>query len=193
MSFSYRSAPAGKVIGILSLCELHRRFQAAVEISIDIFALYPSTQKIGPKKFAKRGRILRKSARLSQFSGQASEGIIDKIRHGFRDFVVITPATLVVKRMHPAAIVENDPKGFLIKLAEICNDGHKHVVDAFLMKCQSEMVVINSVMAALRSKDHGDHVFAKKFGTSVLALLAPMLSLGSDLAHTHGYLGGANL
>src|SRR5262245_60422638 len=45
------------------------------------------------------------------------------------------------------------------------------------------MVVIDDIMALLRSENDRDHMFAQEFGALCGAFLAPALSLGLHLAH----------
>src|SRR5262249_5780273 len=45
------------------------------------------------------------------------------------------------------------------------------------------MVVIDDIMALLRSENDGDHMFAQEFGALCCAFLAPALSLGLHVAH----------
>ena len=45
------------------------------------------------------------------------------------------------------------------------------------------MVMINDVMALLRSENYGDHMLAQEFGAFRVSLLAPVLSFGLNLPH----------
>src|SRR5262245_61497444 len=90
--------------------------------------------------------------------------------------------------MHPAAVVEHHPKGVLLQLAQVRHDCDEYVLDTFIVKRKGKMVVIDDIMALLRSKNYGDHVVAQEFGTFCGALLAPALSLSLDLTQADGDL-----
>ena len=90
----------------------------------------------------------------------------------------MTSAALIVKRMHPAAVIEHNPKGVLFQLAQIRHDRDEYVLDALFVKREGKMVVIDHVMALLRSENYGNHMLAQEFGAFRVALLAPVLSFG---------------
>jgi hypothetical protein len=56
------------------------------------------------------------------------------------------------------------------------------------------MVVINDIIPALWTKDHGDHMFAEKLFNflpafiTLYAFITPMLAFGFDLTHPNGEL-----
>src|SRR5262249_55471124 len=149
----------------------------------DVLALYPPAQKIGPEKFPERSRILGVATGAPEFTGQTAERIINEVADRFRNIGVITPATLIVERMHPAAVVEHHPKGVLLELAQVRHDGDEYVLNAFIVKRKRKMVMIDDIMVLLRSEDYGDHMFAQEFGALRGAFLAPALSFEVHLAH----------
>jgi hypothetical protein len=58
--------------------------------------------------------------------------------------------------MYPATIVQNDPEGSHVELAEVCHDADEHVFDAFVIERASNVVMIDNVMVILRPEDHRD-------------------------------------
>jgi hypothetical protein len=56
------------------------------------------------------------------------------------------------------------------------------------VKREGKMVMINDVMALLRSENYGDHMLAQEFGAFRVSLLAPMLSFGLHLPQADGDL-----
>src|SRR3984893_3787177 len=177
------ATPARKVIGVRPLGQFQGLLQSAVEILFDILALHPPTQEIGPEKFAEGGRILGVSTCKPEFAGQTTERIVDEVGDSFRNIRVITSAALIVEWMHPTAVVEHHPKGVLFQLAQVRHDRDEYVLDAFFVQREGKMVMINDIMALLRSKNYGDHVLAQEFGALGVAFLTPALSFDLHLPH----------
>jgi hypothetical protein len=121
--------------------------------------------------------------RRPEFSGQTPKRIIDEVGDSFRNIRVITSAALIVERMHPAAVIEHHPKGVLFQLGEVRHDRDKYGLDAFFVKREGKMVMINDIMALLRSENYRNHMLAKEFGALGVAFLAPALSFRLYLPH----------
>src|SRR3984893_12704856 len=177
------ATPARQVIGVRLLGQFQGLLQSGLEILFDVLALHPPTQEIGPEEFAEGGRILGVSTGKPKFAGQTTERIVDEFADSFRNIGVITSAALIVERMHPAAVVEHHPKGVLFKLAQVCDDRDEYVLDALFVKREGKMVMIDDIMALLRSENYGNHMLAQEFGAFRVALLAPVLSFGLHLPH----------
>jgi hypothetical protein len=90
--------------------------------------------------------------------------------------------------MRPIAILHDKPEGILIELAEIGNDCDSYILDTLIMQRACKMMMVNDVMPALWTEDHGDHMFAEKFVTFLCAFITPTLSFGLDLTHPDGDL-----
>jgi len=84
-------------------------------------ALHVPAQKVGPKEFAERRRVLGEAARAPQFASKRAERIVDEPIHRLRQ-VTVRSATAIHKRMRPIAIFHDVPEGILIELAKIGND-----------------------------------------------------------------------
>src|SRR5579863_2439401 len=69
----HRTAPARKEIGLLTLGEQQCGFDRVIEVVLDELALDPSPEKIRPKEFAERRRVLREPACPAQFAGERTE------------------------------------------------------------------------------------------------------------------------
>src|SRR5437660_7680751 len=80
------------------------------------------------------------SPRASQFAGQRTERIIHEVAHRFRNILVVATTTLVVKRMHPPAIVEDPPKSIRVDHAKVGDNRNQHVFDALLVKCARQVM-----------------------------------------------------
>src|ERR1700730_739256 len=172
------ATPARKVIGVRSLGQFQGLLQSAIEILFDILALHPPTQAIRPEKFAEGGRILGVSTGKPEFAVQTTERIVDEVSDSFWNIGVITSAALIVKRMHPAAVIEHNPKGVHFQLAQVRHDRDEYLLDALFVKREGKMVMIDDIMALLRSENYGNHMLAQEFGAFRVALLAPVLSFG---------------
>src|SRR2546429_447452 len=83
---------------------------------------------------AERGRILGVSTGKPEFAGQTPKRIVDEVDDSFRNVGIITSPPLIVKRMHPAAVVEHHPKGVLFQLAQVRHDRDEDVLDALFVK-----------------------------------------------------------
>ena len=75
------------------------------------------------------------------------------------------------------------PKGVLFQLAQVRHDRDEYVLDTFFVQRKGKMVMINDIMALLRSKNYGDHMLPQEFGALRLAFLAPALSFDLHLPH----------
>src|ERR1700678_565603 len=90
--------------------------------------------------------------------------------------------------MHPVAVVHHRPKLITIEAAQIGDDGHGDLLDALVVQCPRQMVMIDDVMPALGPLDHRDHVFAEELSALFRPGLAPALALGKNLPHADGDL-----
>src|SRR5690242_16922446 len=93
--FRQRTAPPGKVTGVLALGQFQSVFQRMVEIVLDGLAVHPAAQKVCPQKFAERRRVLGKSPGAPQLAGQGPERIVLKLAHRLGNILVCAPASLV--------------------------------------------------------------------------------------------------
>ena len=189
-SIRHRAGPAGQIVGIHSLGEPEGVLQGRVEILIHVLALHAATQKIGPEEFAERGGVLGVTAGAAQLSGEAAERIVDEPRHRFRNIAIVSATPVLVERVHPASIVEHHPESVSFELAEVGDHRDQHILHALLVKRAGEMVMIDDVVTLLGPEDYRNHVLAEKGAFLAAFHLAPMVTLGADLAHADSDLRG---
>ena len=101
----------------------------------------------------------------------------------FRQILVIAAMTAGVERVHPVAIVHDDPECVRLELAQIGDDSDRDVADLLLVKRTGEMMMVDHVVPVFRTEDHRDHVPAEKFAAVLGADLFPVLALRQNLAH----------
>jgi len=94
-----------------------------------------------------------------------------------RDRLVIAAFSAGVERVHPAAIVENDPERVLVEPAQIRHQRRQDMRHPFIVEGTGEMMVVGDVGARFGPEHHRDHVLAQKGAGPVIALLAPLLPL----------------
>jgi hypothetical protein len=134
--------------------------EGGLEVGLYGFALDPSTQKIRPQELAERRRVLGVPAGAPQFARQRAERIVNKPGHGLRQILVRTQAALVVVRMHPAVIVQDEPERIGLQRPEVFHHGNQYFFDAFVMQRQRHVVMIDDVVAVLGAKHDRDHMLA---------------------------------
>src|SRR3974377_2573452 len=91
------------------------------------------------------------SRRPAQFAGKRAKWIVDEIRNAFGNVTVVAPFALAVERMHPGTVIHHRPKGVLVECAEIGDQRHRHVLDAFFVECQRKMMMIDHVVTRFRT------------------------------------------
>ena len=69
-------------------------------------------------------------------------------------------------------VIEHDPEGILLQRTQIRDHADKHMLEAFLMECQSEVMVIDDVVPVSWTHDDRNHMTAQKLAD----LLADMRS-----------------
>src|SRR6516162_1824832 len=112
-----------------------------------------ASQKIRPKELAERRRILCKAAHATELTGERAIGIVPEIADGFWDVPVRPALAFLVERMHPAAIVEDEPERVDVEPAQILERRDEHAFDALFMQRTRKVMVIDDVVAALGSQD----------------------------------------
>src|SRR5437868_5132992 len=143
-------------------------------------------------------RRRRKSAHRNSLNGVVSFAnpptrLNHEVAHRFRNILVVATTTLVVKRMHPPAIVENLPKSIRVDHAKVGDNRNQHVFDALLVKCARQVMMIYNIKAITGSQDNWNHVFAEKLRSFLVLLRAPAFPLSLDFAHAYGNLGWAQV
>src|SRR5205807_8396655 len=92
------------------------------------------------------------------------------------------PSVLVV-RMHPPAMIEHDPELVLLERAQIGDDCHQDMLDAFVQEGERQVMVIDDVVTIFGAEDHRDHVIAEKSADLSRAALSNHFALVFDFAH----------
>src|ERR1700704_5157347 len=183
------SAPARQIDRVLALPQSKRFLDGLVEIGFHALARYSAAQEIRPQEFAERCCVFRKTADASQFAGEAAERIVLEVLHRFRKVPEVPAFTLGVVGVDPPVIVEHAPERVTIDHGEVSDDGHENVLDAFIVKRARQMVVVDHVVALVRSQNHWDHMFAQKLRLLFLRrVVPPALALFLNLSHSDGHL-----
>lgn len=65
---------------------------------------------------------------------------------------------MVIERMHPIAIIKNEPEGIDVQRAQIGNDRHEQFLHAFVMKRTRKVMVVDHVVATPGSQYNGNHM-----------------------------------
>src|ERR1700674_4319801 len=141
---------------LLALGQGERLLHRFCEILLDRLALDPAAQEIGPEKFAERRRLLGKAAGAPQLPREAAERIIEEIAHRLRYGAEGAALPVLVVRMHPAAMVKNDPKSVGLERLEIRHHRDQHILLAFIEKRAGEVMMIDDIGTRLRPEDDRD-------------------------------------
>src|SRR6202040_650116 len=108
--------------------------ESTVEMNLDLLAVDAAAQKIGPQELAERRRVLGETASAAQFAGERAIRVVDQLGNRLRNGAVIAPPSLVVERVHPAAIVEEPPERRPVELAEVRDKRRRDRHHAFLVQ-----------------------------------------------------------
>src|SRR5262249_18215136 len=175
-----------KIDRVIALCELERLLHRLCKIVFDDLARQLASQKICPQEFAERRRVLGKAAGAAQFAGKAAERIVLEVLDRFRKIIEMPPLALGIVGIDPALVVHHAPKGVLLDHSEVADHGHQNVLDAFVMQCAGEMMMVDYVMALVRTDDDRDHVLADHLALLLCLLLPQALALLPALPHPYG-------
>lgn len=85
-------------------------------------------------------------------------------------------ATALVIGVQPASIVHDEPEGGGFELAQVGYDKSQHAFDAFIIEGSRKMVIIDQIVMASGTQDHGDHMSAEKSPGLFTSLLSPVTS-----------------
>ena len=102
---------------------------------------------------------------------------------------VVAPAAVDVVGVDPTVVIAENPERIGLKLAQVGNDGDQHVLHPLLVERERQMVMIDDVVALLRTPHDRDHVAAEILADLLRFLVAKALALVIDLAHADRHLG----
>src|SRR6202023_4332997 len=84
---------------------------------------------------------------------------------------------LGVVGIDPSLVIHHPPERLALHHGEIADHGDQNVLDAFLVKRARQMMMVDDVVALVRSENHRDHMSAEKLALCFLRLvLLPVLA-----------------
>jgi hypothetical protein len=78
--------------------------------------------------------------------------------------------------VQPASIVHDEPEGGGFEFAQVGNDERENAFDAFIVEGSRKMVIIDQIVMAPGTQDHGNHMSAEKSPGLFTSLLTPVTS-----------------
>ena len=87
-------------------------------------------------------------------------------------------------------MVHHGPERVALDHGEIADDRDQDILDAFIMQCTRQMMVVDDVMVLVRPEHDRDHMLAEQFGAFLFRLvLPPALALLLYLSQADRHLG----
>ena len=90
-------------------------------------------------------------------------------------------------------VIEHDPEGILLQRTQIRDHADEHVLEAFLMERQSEVMVIDDVVPVSWTHDDRNHMIAQKLADLLRDMRSQMVTLLVHLPHTDRHLGRSQI
>src|SRR3954463_15276192 len=176
-------APSRQVTGILAFCRYECPLERAGEVLFDLTALHAPAQKVRPQEFAEWRDVLGEAAGPAQLARETAKRIITQIGDGARNICEFAAAPLRIVWMHPRMVIEHDPEGILRQRTQIRDHADEHVLKAFLMECQSKVMVVDDVVPVSWTHDHRNHMIAQKLADLLGDMRSQMVTLLVHLPH----------
>jgi hypothetical protein len=90
----------------------------------------------------------------------------------------------------PSLVVHHGPERLALDHGEIADDRDQDMLDALIMQCTRQMMVVDDVMVFVRPKHDRDHVLAEQLGAFLFRfVLPPALALLLYLPQADRHLG----
>ena len=87
-------------------------------------------------------------------------------------------------------MVHHGPERLALDHGEIADDRDQDMLDALIMQCTRQMMMVDDVMVLVRPEHDRDHVLAEQFGAFLFRLvLPPALALLLYLSQADRHLG----
>src|SRR5690349_17887351 len=137
--------------------------ERALPVMADVARLETLAEIIGPDEFGERHRLLGKTARVSDGTGERAEGIVHQLAYSFGDRRIRLSFAVLVKRVKPALVVEEAPEMLLRQGVETGDRRNQDLLLALVMERPRKMVMIDHVRPSLGTNHDGHHVLPEIF------------------------------
>jgi hypothetical protein len=93
--------------------------------------------------------------------------------------------------MHPGVVIEHDPESIHLQRTQIRDHADEHVLEAFLVKGQGKVMMVDDVVPLSRTHDNRNHMATQKLADLLGDMRPQMVALLVHFPHADGHLGRA--